>query len=142
MAGFDISLNSIAKKLNVTYSRYADDLTFSGDSAAVWMLKPLRSYLTRLGYELDPKKTNIFRKGRRQTVTGIVVNSKINIARPLRKRLRAAVYRRINGNQPFLHDKKLSDAALNGYINYLKMISPEKAGFLLTQLRGCPEWKY
>jgi len=142
MAGFDISLNSIAKKLNVTYSRYADDLTFSGDPAAVWMLKPLRSYLTRLGYELDPKKTNIFRKGRRQTVTGIVVNSKINIARPLRKRLRAAVYRRINGNQPFLHDKKLSDAALNGYINYLKMISPEKAGFLLTQLRGCPEWKY
>ena len=142
MVKFDKSLNDIAKKLNVTYSRYADDITFSGDSASVWMLKPLRSYLSRLGYELDPKKTNIFRKGRRQTVTGIVVNSKPNIARPMRKRLRAAVHRRISGDQPFLHDKQLSDAALNGYINYLKMISPEKAAVLLKKLRGCPEWKF
>lgn len=142
MLNFDHFISNISKKLDVNYTRYADDITFSGDSASVWMLKPLKTYLTRLGYELDPKKTNIFRKGRRQTVTGLVVNKQPNIARPLRKRLRAAVYRRINGEIPFLHDKKLSDAALYGYINYLRMISPDKASQLLNKLRGCPKWKY
>lgn len=142
MRSFDSVLSRISIKLDVSYTRYADDITFSGESAAIWMLKPLKSQLAHLGYELDPKKTNIFRKGRRQTVTGVVVNQKPNIARPLRKRLRAAVERRIKGGKPFLHDKELNDASLNGYINYLRMISPEKADVLIKKLRTCPQWIY
>ena len=83
----------------MNYSRYADDITFSGDDAAVWMLKPLATILSQNGYELDDKKTNIFRKGRRQSVTGLVVNQDVNIARPLKRKLRAAIHRRSNGEE-------------------------------------------
>lgn len=142
MRGFDKALSGIATKLGVSYTRYADDLTFSGDSATVWMLRPVIKHLRNLGYELDPKKTNIFRKGRRQTVTGAVVNEKVNLARPLRKMLRAAVDHRIKGKEPFFQGKPLTDAALNGYLSYLKMLSPESAEPLLAKLKEVPEWHY
>lgn len=142
MRNLDASLHHIATKLDVTYTRYADDLTFSGQSAAVWMLKPLKAHLAKLGYELDPKKTNIFRKGRRQVVTGAVVNQKVNLARPLRKLLRAAVDHRVKGKQPFFQGKPMSDAALNGYLSYLRMLSPESAAPLILKLRESPKWKY
>ena len=142
LRGVDKALSGIAGKLDVSYTRYADDLTFSGDSASVWMLRPVIEHLRRLGYELDPKKTNIFRKGRRQTVTGAVVNEKVNLARPLRKVLRAAVDHRINGKEPFFQGKPMTDAALNGYLSYLKMLSPESAEPLLAKLREVPAWPY
>ena len=121
----DGSLSKIASNLNVNYSRYADDLTFSGGDAAVWMLKPLKVLLAQNGYELDDKKTNIFRKGRRQSVTGLVVNEQVNMARPLKKKLRAAVHARVEGRQPIWNDKPISDVALKGHISFLSMVSPE-----------------
>ena len=142
MRNLDASLNGIAAKLDVTYTRYADDLTFSGEDAAVWMLKPLKSHLEKLGYELDPKKTNIFRKGRRQIVTGAVVNSKVNLARPLRKILRAAVDHRVKGKQPFFQGRPMNDAVLNGYVAYLNMLSPESAAPLISRLKESQGWKY
>ena len=142
MRNLDASLNGIATKLDVTYTRYADDLTFSGKTAAVWMLRPLKSHLEKLGYELDPKKTNIFRKGRRQIVTGAVVNAKVNLALPLRKILRAAVDHRVKGKQPFFQGRPMNDAVLNGYIAYLNMLSPESAAPLISRLKGSPGWAY
>jgi hypothetical protein len=106
------------------------------------MLRPLKSHLEKLGYELDPKKTNIFRKGRRQIVTGAVVNAKVNLARPLRKILRAAVDHRVKGKQPFFQGRPMNDAVLNGYIAYLNMLSPESAAPLISRLKGSPGWAY
>ncbi len=138
----DDSLAKIAHKLDISYSRYADDITFSGGSAAVWMLKPLEKSLAKMGYELDPKKTNIFRKGRRQTVTGVVVNQKISLARPLRKKLRAAVHRRLNDQQPTMYGQPLSDQALKGYLSYLLMLAPEHANPLLKKLQDSKKWPH
>ena len=138
----DDSLAKIAQKLDISYSRYADDITFSGGSAAVWMLKPLEKNLAKMGYELDPKKTNIFRNGRRQTVTGAVVNQKISLARPLRKKLRAAVHHRLNGRQPTMHGQPLSDQALKGYLSHLLMLAPEHANPLLDKLRSSKKWPH
>lgn len=138
----DDNLAKIAVKLDISYSRYADDITFSGGSAAVWMLKPLERSLAKMGYELDPKKTNIFRKGRRQTVTGAVVNEKISLARPLRKKLRAAVHHRLNGRKPTMHGQPLSDQALKGYLSYLLMLAPEHANPLLEKLRDSKKWPH
>ena len=138
----DARLDKIADSLGVRYSRYADDLTFSGQEPAVWMLKPARTFLAGLDYELDPKKTNIFRKGRRQIVTGAVVNEKVNLARTLRKALRAAVDHRVRGKKPFLQERPLTDAMLNGHLSYLRMLSPESAAPLLQKLKGAAGWPY
>lgn len=138
----DAQLDRIAGRLGVNYSRYADDLTFSGRDAAIWMLKPAKTFLAGLGYELDPKKTNVFRKGRRQIVTGAVVNEKVNLARTLRKGLRAAIDYRVGGKQPFLQERPLTDAMLNGHLSYLKMLSPESAAPLLKKIKGAAGWPY
>lgn len=138
----DARIHKIADRLGVRYSRYADDLTFSGEVPAVWMLKPAKTLLAGLGYELDPKKTNIFRKGRRQIVTGAVVNEKVNLARTLRKALRAAVDHRVQGKRPFLQGRPLTDAMLYGHLSYLKMLSPDSAMPLLQKIKGAAGWPY
>ena len=61
----DRSLEKACLKKGVDYTRYADDLTFSGGREAVKMLGFATRLLQREGYELHPEKVNIFRRGRR-----------------------------------------------------------------------------
>ena len=75
MLPVDRALAKVAARHGVAYTRYADDLTLSGDDPAR-LLPFLREVVGKLGYRLDPKKTNFFRRGRRQVVTGLVVNDK------------------------------------------------------------------
>lgn len=96
----DEILSEQAKRRGCTYSRYADDLTFSGDDRAVGMLGIAKSVLLKISLELDPVKTNIFRRGRRQMCTGLVVNEKVNVPRRIRRRIRASVH-------AYEHGKKL-----------------------------------
>ena len=60
----DRSIRKAAEAKNVCYTRYADDLTFSGDGhEPVEILPFVEEVVGQLGYQLDPKKTNFFRKG-------------------------------------------------------------------------------
>lgn len=140
LRGMDRRLTGIAQKLGVTYTRYADDLTFSGGDEAVWMLKPSGRMLGELGYALDREKTNIFRRGRRQTVTGLVVNDIAGLARPLRRKLRAAVHRRCTGQPPEMRGKAVTDEQLRGWLAFLAMLAPAEAAAHRDRLRGAPGW--
>ena len=102
----DEILSAAASARGVRYTRYADDLSFSGGDAAVQMLGIARRTLAQIGLELDPRKTNIFRRGRRQVVTGLVVNDQVSVPRRVRRRLRAAVHRAEQGQAPLWHDEK------------------------------------
>ena len=86
----DQILSQQAALRECSYSRYADDLTFSGGEKAVGLLGVARGVLGQIGLELDPQKTNIFRRGRRQMCTGLVVNERVNVPRTIKKKLRAA----------------------------------------------------
>jgi len=116
------------------YSRYADDLTFSGDHRAVEMLGVAKGVLGRIGLTLDPKKTNIFRRGRRQMVTGLVVNQQVSVPRRLRRRLRAATHRASQGLATAWHGQPQSLAALKGRIAFIAMVHPKEAASLRTKL--------
>jgi RNA-directed DNA polymerase len=77
-----------------TYTRYADDLTFSlsgDDPASIHRIVFLvRKIVKDQGYELHmKKKLHIRRRHDRQQVTGLVVNERLNLPRPVRRRLRA-----------------------------------------------------
>jgi hypothetical protein len=117
----------VADKIGVTYTRYADDLTFSGNDSAVAVLPFVREVLAQLGYELDDKKTNLYRSGRRQLVTGLVVNEKPNIPRRVRRKLRAAVHARLSGREAYWHEQPISDSVLLGHIAFLHLTQPEEA---------------
>lgn len=90
----DMRLVRLAKKHRATYSRYADDLTFStnekefpseiallnADDPAIWELgEPLRSKIENAGFVVNPAKTRMQYRGSRQSVTGLTVNRKVNI---------------------------------------------------------------
>ena len=56
----DEILTKQATLRNCTYSRYADDLTFSGDDKAVELIGIATNVLQKISLEIDPDKTNIF----------------------------------------------------------------------------------
>lgn len=100
----DMRLVRLAKKYNVRYTRYADDITFSTserdfpaglatqDSAdsSIWHLsEELIAKITGSGFVVNHTKTRMHFRGSRQMVTGLVVNEKVNIKREYYRRARA-----------------------------------------------------
>jgi len=80
-------------KLGWSYSRYADDLTFSGDGDPRRLVDELRSVIAKHGFRLASHKTRIMGRHQRQWVTGLVVNDRVSVPRNVRRTLRAALHR-------------------------------------------------
>jgi retron-type reverse transcriptase len=138
MRSADTSIAKIARRHSLSYTRYADDITLSGDDPTR-VLPFVQDVLKDMNYVLDPKKTNIFRRGRRQVVTGLVVNDKVSIPRTIRRRLRAAVHRAASQNLPselVWHGRSMSVQQLEGRIAFAGVAHPEEARRLAGELRG------
>jgi RNA-directed DNA polymerase len=106
----DMRLVKLARSVGCTYSRYADDLSFStnkrefpakiavpsGDEGAYHLWRPgnaLLNVITRTGFAINAKKTHFMYRTSRQEVTGLVVNEKINVRCEYRHNVRAMVDR-------------------------------------------------
>ncbi len=127
----DRRLAGLARRLGFAYTRYADDLTFSGnDPSAVRALRPMATRIIREeGFEVNPAKARVARKGSRQRVTGVVVNDKLGLSRRERRRLRAAIHQvRKEHEQGTLDPRRL--ARLRGKLAYLAMLNPSQAAAL------------
>jgi hypothetical protein len=89
----DRRLSALARAAGAAYTRYADDLTFSGDGELARSRKSFAAYVAHIaseeGFSLNFRKTRIFRAGVRQHVTGVVVNVLPNISRHEFDRLKA-----------------------------------------------------
>lgn len=97
---FDARVAADAGRMNLAYSRYADDITFSyaaDDASAARNARALCHFVWRLaaeeGYRLHRKKTSVRRRHQRQLVTGLVVNVKVQLPRETRRWLRAVEHR-------------------------------------------------
>jgi retron-type reverse transcriptase len=132
----DEILNYQAELRGCSYSRYADDITFSGNSGAVSLLGVARGVLSGIGLSLDPQKTNIFRRGRRQICTGLVVNEKVNVPRRIRKRVRAAVHAFENSKPMMWEGEQMNSSELRGRLEFLKMVAPDTASPLITRMNS------
>jgi hypothetical protein len=85
--------------------------------------------------ELDNNKTNIFRRGRRQICTGLVVNDKVNIPRRIRKRIRASVHALEQGKKLHWEGAETTSSSLQGRISFMQMVNRESAKNLLIRLK-------
>jgi len=92
----DRRLLGLAKRFNVKFTRYADDITFSSNHNVYQKNSEFIIELNRIianeNFEINPKKTRLQKKGYRQEVTGIVVNSKANVRRKYIKELRTYLF--------------------------------------------------
>ncbi len=98
----DARLTHLAKRARCTYTRYADDLTFSTNLKefppevsikgvdGVWKVgRELEREITRSGFSVNARKTRMSLRQSRQSVTGLVVNEKPNVARDYYRKVRA-----------------------------------------------------
>jgi RNA-directed DNA polymerase len=92
MINVDKRISGFVIRKKIRYTRYADDMTFSGDFKPGMVIKFVRQVLNDEGLKINDKKTRVRGKNQRQEVTGIVVNEKMQAPKNLRKRLRQAVY--------------------------------------------------
>ncbi|MFJ1328855.1 reverse transcriptase domain-containing protein [Capnocytophaga canimorsus] len=91
----DIALDKLAKKYKATYSRYADDITFSSNKSVFnnpIFLQELEAIIHKNKLQINPKKTRLQKKTNRQEVTGITVNEKLNTTRKYVKQIRMWIY--------------------------------------------------
>jgi hypothetical protein len=91
----DRRLSGLARKHGFAYTRYADDLSFSGDDKAkvAKLMKLVPQIVAGEGFAVNADKTRILRAGRRQRITGVVVNKAMGLSRQERRKLRAALHR-------------------------------------------------
>ena len=137
----DTAIAKAAEAHGIRYTRYADDLTFSGEGDTKRIIPFVQKILAQLGYRLDQRKTQLYRRGRQQLVTNLVVNEKVNLRRSERRRLRAAVHRRCRGAPVVWHGKPMDDHALKGRLALLGMVDRRLSDQLVGQLKAhAPSW--
>ncbi|MCJ2042242.1 retron Ec67 family RNA-directed DNA polymerase/endonuclease [Methylobacterium sp. J-059] len=100
----DVRLIRLARLYKCTYSRYADDITFSTNRAQFpselahpdpagsprWVLGfALTSEITNRGFQVNNNKTRMQFKASRQLVTGLIVNDKVNIKQEYYRNVRS-----------------------------------------------------
>jgi hypothetical protein len=119
----DIHLTWLARSEGITYSRYADDLTFSTNKRSFPLSVAIESHshkwepggtlkhlIGRGGFALNEKKTRMQYHDSRQQVTGLVVNRKISAPVEYRHHVRALVHAYTSSGNFFL--KKFGDRDL------------------------------
>ena len=130
----DQRLHGIAKKLGWTYTRYADDISFSARESENpeaakqigYVLAHLRHIAENEGFELNPKKTRVQRSNTRQTVTGLVVNDQVSVPRPTIRRMRAILHRAKTEGLEAQNREGREDfpAWVQGMVAYIEMVQP------------------
>ncbi len=137
MFNFDEYLGKWCADQNIIYSRYCDDLTFSGNFNPDTVISFVRNELKKYGFLLNEQKTKIQRIGNRQSVTGIVVNDKPSVPIEYRRKLRQEIYysekfgienhlkRTENDISPDIYIRKLL-----GQVNYVLSVNPNDSYFL------------
>ena len=115
---FDESMDRHCADQNLTYSRYADDISISGDDRdEIIRIISVAEGLLRDRYKLslNTAKTRIASQGGQQRVTGVVVNTGVRPPRLLRRNIRAAFHNAFKTGVV----SKNTGARLHGYISYL-----------------------
>ena len=118
MYDFDEKVGAYCRGKGVAYTRYCDDMTFSGDFDEAEIMVFVKNELKKLGLLLKNRKTAVIPASKRQTVTGIVVNEKINLTRDYKKKIRQEMYY-IGKFGLDEHLKRLGIADKQGYLGSL-----------------------
>jgi retron-type reverse transcriptase len=134
----DLRLSGLARAYGAVYTRYADDLTFSGSHRFAGALRDFLQISARIisqeRFRVNRKKRKVLRRTSRQVVTGVVVNDRLNVDRREYDRLRAILHNcRKTGPSLQNHDSREDFRAhLRGRIAYVAAIHPARGARLLT----------
>jgi retron-type reverse transcriptase len=140
----DRRLGGLAAKLDATYTRYADDLTFSGgpglNAKVGYLMARVRHLAEEEGFTVNAQKSRVQRRNQAQVVTGLVVNDRPGVARKEVRRLRAILHRaRTEGLEQQNRDGRPNFRTwLEGKIAYVSMVRPDVGAKLRLALETLP----
>lgn len=139
----DRRLRGLSKRFNVNFTRYADDITFSGMRNVfkhVDFKDELRKIIEGQNFKINDSKTRIQVFGSHQEVTGLTVGEKVNVSKQYVRSIRSLlhIWERYGYDEAYKKywnlylRKKLTrknqdfvppiEAYLTGKLNYLKMV--------------------
>lgn len=142
----DKRMAGAAKKLGFIYTRYADDMTFSGNvvpgtDAVNRMIWQARQIALDEGFKFNDKKTRVMGCGTRQDVTGLVVNAEPAVPRVERRRFRAWLHTAekavaSGGEIPGWTNGKGALSEPLGFASYLAMVDREQGAPLVARTKA------
>lgn len=115
---FDEEIGKYCNNLNISYTRYSDDLTFSGNFNVKDLINIVKDLLKKYHFRLNYDKIRIIKHSKRQMITGIVVNEKLSIKKECKKKIRQEMYY-IKKYGLANHLKYINITNKNKYINTL-----------------------
>ena len=147
---FDTTISKYCIDKKIRYTRYADDMTFSGQVNEDELFELLERELNSIDLKINERKTKIMTPNMRQVVTGVIVNKKLQVPLEKRKELRQAIYyiekfgltnhlAKINCSRGFYLKHLL------GLVNYVLFINPDdneaklQKEFLISLIKSKPK---
>ena len=141
----DCRLLGIAHSSGAEYTRYADDLAFSGDGEFARSVERFALHAAAIlreeGFTVHHRKTRIMRQGVRQSLAGLVTNQRANVARSDFDRLKATLTNCLRQG-PETQNREahpLFRSHLRGHVEFVAMINPSK-GARLRRIFDRIEW--
>ena len=137
LRSFDIKVGNFCEDRNISYTRYCDDMTFSGDFDTNEVITFVKNALYKEGFILNKQKIKIIKPNKAQIVTGIVCNEKLSIPRPYKKAIRQSMYyiNKYGLDNHLKHIKSLDDKTtylnkLYGQVLFVLQIEKNDSEFL------------
>ncbi|MEZ6034669.1 MAG: reverse transcriptase family protein [Planctomycetaceae bacterium] len=121
----DRRLAGLARSANAVYTRYADDLLFSGDEKFARSINHFRISVAAIaieeGFTINHHKTRVMKRSVRQEAVGLVLNEKLNTRRDEFDRLKAILHRCVLHGPAAVNEGRHADlrSHLRGRIQYV-----------------------
>jgi RNA-directed DNA polymerase len=132
----DCRLHGLARSAGALYTRYADDLAFSGDADFEMRVERFAAHATAIlseeGFQTNHRKTRIMRQGVRQYLAGVIANRHVNVVRADFDRLKATLNNCVQQG-PETQNRENHPAFrqhLAGRLAFTEMINPQKGARL------------
>ena len=141
----DRRLHGLARAMEANYTRYADDLAFSGDTRFADGLgrfgKAVEAIVQEEGFLLNAAKTRVMPRTTAQRVTGIVVNEHCNVGRAEFDALKAVLHNCARTDPASQNRAMVADfrAHLGGRVSWVEQINPPR-GAKLRRLYDLIDW--
>lgn len=140
-SNIDNKIFKYSRKRSIRYTRYADDMTFSGKEIDVEnLIRYIRSLIGHKQFLLNEEKTKVMRRGCRQIVTGVVVNKVLQVPKKYRDKVRQEVYYSMKYGftshmrsielPSWISTVEVYKHHLLGKVNYILQINPKDTEFL------------
>lgn len=143
----DKRMMGLANKHGFTYSRYADDMTFSADNKdRLPKVSMIRKIVETEGFHLNEEKIELLHEGNRQIVTGLLVDNHVRVPGRYKKDIKRHIHFCLKyGGREHFHriapGKAFGKEWLAGRIRYIHSVEPETAKKLWAEFERI-DWGY